>query len=539
MLPADLLERFRVLSLERVGRLETAWNRLVHVREDDDGIVQHMQREVHTLKGDAAVVGAREVLRLCQKLEDLLAVTQELHFEVSEDLEVVVTMAIQFLGMLLRVKVGAMTGLDLDGFVHQVDDVLRETQTLPVTQRRHRRASLHNQSDASLDRLTEPTRLRLATAATTVFLEYLSARGSSSRSRLRGVWTAMRDELARMQVTDLGSLLDRHLVSARDLAAGCGKRVAIDCELANLRVEPRVAEAVDIAVLHVIRNAIDHGIECPADRKRAGKPEQGSVRLTALHHDATIEIVIEDDGAGVDLAAVRAKASARGLVVDPTARTGPRASARSLDDNAALLDLVFEPGFSTRTSVTELSGRGVGLDAVRSALARVGGTATLATGPTGTRVTLTVPTPVRQLHAYHFIGPGGAVSLAVSARWSPTVETIARPDAIDPLHTIHLFGSRRQTSVEAPTVRDLSIRIRWGFLEVSLRAATEPRLVTAERICPTPDDHPVEVVTVDGQETLLLRPEHVPELAAAWRRRSGSAPLTLPISEPPAISHTE
>jgi two-component system chemotaxis sensor kinase CheA len=507
-LPPEFLERFRVLSLERVGRVENAWNRLVH-EDEAEGLVRQMLREVHTLKGDASVVGAHEVLLLCQKLEDLLEVAEELRFEISEDLELVVTMAIQFLGMLLRMKAGAMTGLDLAGFVRQVEEVLRETRTIPIAPRLRRTTHRGTTSDAPIDRLSEPTRQRLAAAATTVFLEYLSARGTTSRTRLRGVWTTMRQELARMEVAELGPLLERHVASAHELARGLGKRAAIELELASTRVAPRVAEAVDIAVLHLIRNAIDHGIEPPAERVRAGKPEQGRVSVRATPRDANIEISVEDDGGGIDLAAVRATAIASGLL-----------DAASTIDDAALSILVFEPGLSTRANVTQLSGRGVGMDVVKSTVSSVGGQVRIATSPSGTTVTLVVPALVRHLHAYQFLAPGGAVSLAVSARWTPSIES-SIGDAIDPLHTIQLFGSSRQTSVEPPKpVREVAVRLRWGFLEVNLRAATEPRLVTAERICSTPDDHPVEVVVIDGQETLLLRPEHVTELAAAWRRPS-------------------
>ncbi len=506
MIPDELLERFRVLSLERVGRVDTSWNRLVLVREgDDSGLLQQMLREIHTLKGDASIVRSLEVQRLCHKLEDLLEVADESHFEISEDFEFVVTMAIQFLGMLLRVKPGAMAGLDLDGFVRQVDDVLRETRTLPAM--RARRTSLRTLgTDAPLDRVGEHTRQRLAAAATNAFLEYLSARGQSSRARLRGVWTAMRDELARMQVTPLQPLLERHVAAANELALGVGKRITLELAVGAVGLEPRAADAVDIAVLHLIRNAIDHGLESPAERIAAGKAEAGRICVHASERGANIEIAIEDDGRGVDFVAVRARAAALGL--DPAR------------DDTQLLPLLFEPGFSTRTKVTALSGRGVGLDAVKVALERIGGSVRITSHERGTTVTLAVRALVRQLHAYHFLAPGGTVSLAVSARWTPSLEATPHADSIDPLQSIQLFGGSRQTSLEAAKPGgELSFRLRWGFLELSLRSATEPVLASAERICPTPDDHPVEIVTIDGQETILIRPEHLGGLAAAWPAR--------------------
>jgi two-component system chemotaxis sensor kinase CheA len=516
MIPADLLERFRVLSLERVGRVEAAWTRIVADAWQETGgddLVRTMLREVHTLKGDASVVGARDVLKLCQKFEDLLHVLTP-GGDMSEDFELVVTMAISFLGMLLRLKPGAASGVDLDGFVCQVDDVLRETRALPNVSRTATRGQ-RTLTDDPVDRLGEATRQRLAATATSVYLEYLSARGPTTRNRLRAVWTSLRDELARLESTELAPLLVRHVDPARHLAIELDKHVAIEL-FADARIEPRVAEAVDIAVLHLIRNAIDHGIESRAARVAAGKPEVGKVRVVATGVDGQLEVAVSDDGRGIDLAAVRATAVASGRLD----------AAREVSD-ADLLDMVFVSGFSTRAEVTQVSGRGVGLDAVKSAIGRVGGTVRIETGLAGTTVTVSVPALVRHLHAYAFLAPGGAVSLAVSARWTTDVEQVG-PSAIDPLHTIQLLGSSRQTIIpdNQQEVRDLAIRLRWGFLEVSLRAATEPRLVTAERLCPTPEDHPVEVVLVDGCETLLIRPERVTELAAAWSGRSIARPAT-------------
>lgn len=506
----ELFDRFRTLSFERVRRVEGAWNRVVQDAEGDPGLVGEMLREIHTLKGDAAILGANEILKLCQKLEDLLQLTEELNGSVSEDLELVVTMAMQFLGMLLRMKHGApMTGLDLDGFVRQCDDVLRETRTLMSQPTRMRRPSGRTNPDAPIDRVAEQTRQRLAFAATNVFLEYMAARGQSSRARLRGVWNTLRQELSRMQVTELGALLDRHGKSTRELATSLGKRVTIDIDVRNVVVEPRIAEAIDIAVLHLVRNAVDHGVEIPADRARVGKPLEGMIRVrSAPAANGNIDIIVEDDGRGIDRVGVHKLALERGVL-----------AAGELDDSR-ILDAIFEPGFSTKSTVTAISGRGVGLDAVKSSLVRVGGSVRVTSGRTGTAFTLTVPAPVRHIHAYQFLGPGGQVSLAVSARWTPTIEDTPSPDVIDPLATIQVFGASRQTSVQSPApVRDLCMRLRWGFLEVALRTGTEPRLVIADRICPTSDEHPIEVVSIDGQETLLIRPEHVTEISALWNAR--------------------
>jgi two-component system chemotaxis sensor kinase CheA len=365
-----------------------------------------------------------------------------------------------------------------------------------------------------MDRLSERTRQRLAVAATNAFLEYLGARGGTSRNRLRGVWATLRDDLSSMQSVPLAAILERHAARADGIARELGKEVAVEVDAGTARVEARVAEALDLAAVHLIRNAIDHGIEQPAVRTAAGKPARGTIRIRVHEKLGMTTVEIEDDGGGIDLEAVRARAVERELL-----RPERAASAGEQE----LLDCVFHPGFTTRSTVTELSGRGVGMDAVKSAVVRVGGSVRIATTRgRGSTVILETPAAIRQLRAYQFLSPGGAISLAFSARWTPDVEPGPSPDALDPTAAIHLAGSSRQTVVDlAKPIRDLVLRLRWGFLEIAVRAATEPVLITADRICPTPDDFPIEVVSVEQQETILLRPEHLANLVE--RRSPGSS----------------
>lgn len=510
-LPPGIIVRFRTLSLERLGRVEAAWAALlggVH----DEPMVRELARDLHTLKGDAKIVGFDDVHVLAEKLEELTALAKEHDYKVSDDVDLVVTMAIQFLGLLLRKKSGSsMSGIDLEGFVRQVDEVLRESRTLPSTPRTITSVKTPSaEDDAWLDRLSEPTQRRLAIAATNAFLEYLSARGGTSRTRLRSVWATLRDELSAMHAVPVARVLERHVATSHALARGLGKRIAVVLDVGKAATGARAAEAIDIAALHLIRNAIDHGIEDPAARVAAGKPETGSVTIRAVERHGMMELTVQDDGHGIDAAVIRRAVTENGLV-DPQ-------RAAQLSD-AEVLDLVFLPGFSTRQRVTELSGRGVGMDAVKSALVRAGGAVRLTSTPgRGTTISISIPASARQVRVYQFLAPGGAVSLAISARWTAAVDPAPGPDVLDPTAAIQLAGTSRQTVVDlSRPVRDLALRLRWGFLEIAVRASTEPALVTAERICPTPDDFPIEVVAIDGHETILIRPEHLATLVERSR----------------------
>jgi chemotaxis protein histidine kinase CheA len=504
-LPEGIVTRFRTLSLERIGRVESVWNALLQGADDEEAI-RAMSRDLHTLKGDAKAVGFEEVHMLAKKLEELLALAGQLEYRVSEDFELVVTMATQFASMLLKMKSAGTSGIDLDGFVRQVDDVLRETRVLRKSRASNPRITIAG-TDSAADRLSAEARRRLAAAATDAYLEYLGARNASSRARLRGIFQTMSQELSRLLAIELAPLLERQRVAGEALATELGKQVELVVEGTDVRLEPRVAEAVEVAVLHLSRNALDHGIERPPARAAAGKRATGKLVIRTEELSGNVHVVVSDDGAGIDLDAVRAIASARGLV-DSNRPVGER----------ELLDLLFHSGFSTRANVGDVSGRGVGLDAVKVGITKVGGTVRLASQRgKGTTVTLVVPAPVRQLRVFQFLAPGSALSLAVSARWTPTVEELSA-DAIDPIQAMQLVGGSRQTLSGAPTPKQLAVRLRWGFLEISVRAATEPVLATAERVCPTSDDHPVEVLEIDGVEALLLRPEHIAALATRTRR---------------------
>ena len=484
--PEELVSRFRTLSLERIGRVESVWNALLQ-GVDDEEAVRAISHDLHTLKGDAKIIGFDEVHALAQKLEELLALASHHDYRISEDFELVVSMATQFASMLLKKKSAAASGIDLVGFLRQVDDVLRETRVLRKT--RPTNPGFAPLVETAADRLSSGTRGRLAIAATDAFLEYLSARQPHSRKRLHGIWRSLSAELSRLQIIELAPLVERQRGAATALAGELGKAIELVIDVGTTRLDPRVAEAVEMAMVHLVRNAIDHGIERPAER--GSKPPAGRISIRAEESAGYIHVAIEDDGAGVDLEAVRKRA--------------PEASEREL------LDVVFRPGFTTRADISDVSGRGVGLDAVKVGLTKVGGRVSIhsRTG-LGTTITLVVPGPTRQLRVFQFLSPGGSINLAVSARWSPTVE-LATDAAIDPIQILELAAHSRQTitNIKLPLPEQRAVRLRWGLLEIPIKIATEPVLATAERVCPTPDEHPIEIITIDGIETLLLRPEHI------------------------------
>jgi two-component system, chemotaxis family, sensor kinase CheA len=150
----------------------------------------------------------------------------------------------------------------------------------------------------------------------------------------------------------------------RDLSAKLGKQVELELVGQDTELDRTVVDALGDPLVHLVRNALDHGFETPAERQAAGKPSAGALRISARHSGGNVVISVADDGRGVDAAAVAATAVRRGLL---TAE-----QAEGLDP-ARAIDLLFAPGFSTREAASDVSGRGVGMDAVRAKVREVGG----------------------------------------------------------------------------------------------------------------------------------------------------------------------
>lgn len=151
----------------------------------------------------------------------------------------------------------------------------------------------------------------------------------------------------------------------RDLSSELGKRVSLQMEGQETELDRTVIEAIKDPLTHIVRNSIDHGLEDPVTRRAAGKPETGQLRLRAFHEGGQVVLEILDDGRGIDPARISRKAMERGLISSDDA-------ARMTDRE--ILNLVFLPGFSTAEKVTNVSGRGVGMDVVRANVEKIGGT---------------------------------------------------------------------------------------------------------------------------------------------------------------------
>ena len=193
-------------------------------------------------------------------------------------------------------------------------------------------------------------------------LEDTSLQAVSQRMNL--IATELQGEVMKTRLQPIGNIWSQFPRTVRDVALGCGKEVNIEMEGKETELDKTIIEAIKDPLTHLVRNSVDHGIELPAVRVKAGKDRAGRLILRAFHEGGQVNIEITDDGAGLNVERIRQKAVERGMV---TAEQAAHMKEREI------FKMIFLPGFSTAEKVTKVSGRGVGMDVVKTNVERIGG----------------------------------------------------------------------------------------------------------------------------------------------------------------------
>ena len=265
----------------------------------------------------------------------------------------------------------------------------------------------------------------------------------------------VRAGLGRARLVPIGSLYTRFVRQGQEAARSNGKAVQIETSGETVELDASIIEQVVDPLLHLVQNAVVHGLESPDERRARGKPEAGTVRLSASHRGAFVVIEVADDGRGIDADRLRRRAVAQGFLRDEVAA--------AMSDRDAL-ELIFRAGFSTAAEVTTMAGRGVGMDVVRTNIGRLNGDVEVATElGAGTRFTLRLPLTV-------------LVTEALMVRVGN--ETLAVP-----LNTVHVIATvdadGRRTSAEGETAL---VEDRWLPLMHLDRALGLPEAPAGERL---------------------------------------------------------
>lgn len=271
-------------------------------------------------------------------------------------------------------------------------------------------------------------------AATELAARELATQLKSHHETLERLVGALQHAVLGIRVLPLRHVFQRLPRLVRDMSDALGKPIRLVIEGEETQADKAIVEALFEPLQHILRNAADHGIEPAGARAAAGKPETGIVAVRARCIGDRLIIEVEDDGAGIDTARLRARAGERGLA-------SPAVLAAMSEEEA--LDLIFAPGFSTRDAVTGYSGRGVGMDAVRVALARLGGRVRVHSRlGEGTRLALSLPVSVMKTDVLSVESGGQVLGIPLEA----VVETARLPrSAISRIGAARVFVWRERT----------------------------------------------------------------------------------------------
>jgi len=372
---SDLLPLF----LEEAGdRLERMGELLEIIDEDSEAVVQ-VRRELHALKGASRMMGFGEMASLCHAAEDLLdspgaGVRSLLEASFEQLTALAESLASGRDQNRSEVPDGQAAGAGekrsrpreelrvATGIVDELADRGARMRVLSVaaTGLADRVFNLGQLAEKGVGE-REPRQV-LATLATS--LHQIALDLESSHRNLRRLADSQLDALLHLQVQPLRPFLDGLAAHSQDLARSLGKQVEVEVAAADAHLDRRIVNALREAFLHLIRNAVDHGIELPEDRLERGKEPLGRMRLEASTEGDRVQLRMWDDGRGIDPGTVLHAAVRQGLI---------EAKAAEALAPGEVMQLLFLPGLSTREEATEMSGRGVGLDAVAAAVRSVGG----------------------------------------------------------------------------------------------------------------------------------------------------------------------
>ena len=397
-----LVRSFLTESVEDLERVEQA---LVTLEQspDDQASLESTFRAVHTVKGNAFALGFDWLGEFAHVFEDLLDHIKKDRSMIGSDLITLMLTATDALRqMVAAAAAGAQEPLPEQ---REILESLREGRPLnrstdAMARRAPTRSGSPGRRREDVDGFIERARtLRVDIARLDRMLD-LTGEIAIARGRLRTVLEQTGDEkliepflqtdslfgdlqelLMKVRMVPLGPIFRQYVRTARDLAVAENKAVRVVIEGEDAEVDTTVVEHLKDPLTHIVRNAIDHGIESPEARRRAGKDACGRLVLRARQEAGSIVIEVEDDGRGLDRGRILARAVDLGLL---------RSAETASEEDAGRL--ILEPGFSTREGVTTVSGRGVGLDVVRRNVEVLRGTVTVASEPgRHTLVTIRLP----------------------------------------------------------------------------------------------------------------------------------------------------
>jgi len=437
----------------------------------------------HTLKGIAGFLALDDMAAIAHDAETLLEPLRSGDQSVSEEAIASALVAVD------RIR-GLVLAIDLDRKTDATPAARRESQTVRVDARR---------LEDLLDALGELVVAEAEVAQAVLRLADDTA--ERSVEKLGRIARQMQASATSLRMVSLAPTFRKMSRVVRDMVAKSGKRVNFEVSGGETELDRAIVEGIADPLVHLLRNALDHGIEAPSARRAAGKPEVGRVELRAFHRSGSVHIEVADDGRGIDVGHLTEKASALGVAAD------------AQDP----LSLIFCPGLSTAETVTEISGRGVGMDAVATAVAALRGQIDVqSTVGSGTVVSIRLPLTLALID--------GIVLSAGSERYVVPTEFVERTVRIDRSQIVSAAGRGDVLVLDDGPIAVFPITAPMGGDLAEGRAAVIIRDL---------DDHFALLVDqVHGQQNLVIKAlsgpvAHSAGIAGAALMGDGKAVLVI------------
>jgi len=486
---AELIRYFKDESDELLQQLDADLLKLEPLAassQADPEIVNSIFRSLHTIKGSAGMLELHDVSTFAHRLENVCDSVRNGRLPLSGNLIEILFEGRDLLTAFIRAGTEGAQAPPSAGFTERLEAVVQRHTRTGDEEAQHVAAERAGGSAgkvrprtirvdiARLDVLLDLVGELVITKNRIVQISTMLTRGetadpagliaelSTAAALLARTSADLQEAVMHARMVRIAGVFERFPRVVRDLAKSRGKEIELTIEGSETDLDKTIVDEIGEPLMHLVRNCVDHGIESPKRRRECGKEPAGKIELRAAHEGNSVVVQIGDDGSGVDLERVRERGLALGLIA-----AGAQHSEREL------LELLFVPGFSTARSVSELSGRGVGMDVVRRAIGRLSGTLEVASRPgLGTTFTIRLPLTLAILGALlvRIAGELYAIPLdAVSESLRLDAEQIERSESGDAvMHRDRLLPLIRGAEFfELGGVPDYSK----GVLIVVLRAA--------------------------------------------------------------------
>ena len=427
----EIIDEFMIETSEIIDSLDT---NLVKLEKDPGNLdlLNEIFRGAHTMKGTSGFLGFDELMKLTHHMEDILNKLRKNELQINEVIMDVLLEAVDMVKLVLQDIIDKQQGrADISGIVEKLKqayegnissgenqkddkaiapleetsentqsetitvDANKETETKVSANSRQESKPGASDSNASalqknftkkadstirvgVDRLDSLVNMvgelvlgRNALTQTTNQMQkahesekYLENLQQAS-SQISFITTELHVAIMKMRMLQIGHVFNKFPRVVRDLSRELAKKIDLEIKGEETELDKSVIEEINDPLVHLIRNSVDHGIELPEERVKIGKPEQGTIKLSAYQEGNNIVIKVEDDGKGMDVEAIKKKAIERGLIT-------PEVLGRL--SKSEILNFIFQPGFTTAKKTTNVSGRGVGMDVVRTNIEKLKGT---------------------------------------------------------------------------------------------------------------------------------------------------------------------